>query len=270
MFMSLRGGLQQLANAIDRALARRKVVALRLLRARRSVLTPTATRFVLSDGGSIIADDIVFATPSYVTADLVQQIDPMLASRLRAIRYVSTATVSLGFKRSEITHPMQGAGFIVPSSEGRRITACSWSSEKFDHRAPGRLRPPARLHRRRLAEDLAEQNEAALVASPAKSCSTIMGITATPCWPRPTAGTKPTRNTTSATSERIAEIERTLSNVSRPVSRRRRLPRLRHSRLHSERDERRAVDRRNESTPTIPTGTTICQFALDPRRTSKC
>src|ERR1019366_9914527 len=178
MFMSLRGGLQQLADALIAQLPRQS------LRPGCCVLTvhPDGKRYkvVLGDGGSIIADDVVFATPSYVTADLVQQVDPMLASRLRTIRYVSTATVSLGFKRSDISHPMRGAGFIVPRTEGRRITAGSWSSVKFNHRAPDDCVLLRVFIGGALAEELAEQDEAALVQLAREELQAIMRITATP------------------------------------------------------------------------------------------
>ena len=178
MFMTLQGGLEQLSNAIIDRLSPAS------LRAGCCVLsvTPHGSRYqlTLGDGGTILADDIVFATPSYVTADLVQQIDPLLASRLRDIRYVSTATVSLGFKRSQVDHPMRGAGFIVPRSEGRRITACSWSSEKFNHRAPEDSVLLRVFIGGALAEHFAEQDDAALIDLAREELRLIMGITAEP------------------------------------------------------------------------------------------
>ena len=178
MFMTLRGGLKQLADTL---VAQLPPSSLRLGRCVVS-LHPEAGRYrvLLNDGASILADDVVFATPSYVTADLVQQVDSALASRLRNIRYVSTATVSLGFKRSEIQHPMQGAGFIVPRSEGRRITACSWSSTKFDHRAPADCVLLRVFIGGALAEDLAEQDESSLIQLAREELKIIMGISADP------------------------------------------------------------------------------------------
>src|ERR1035438_3983436 len=90
MFMSLRGGLQKLSDALVARLVPGS------LRTGCSVLSVSLEgdryKVVLGDGSHLEADNIVFASPSYVTADLVQTIDPLLASRLRAIRYVSTAT----------------------------------------------------------------------------------------------------------------------------------------------------------------------------------
>jgi protoporphyrinogen/coproporphyrinogen III oxidase len=178
MFMSLRGGLKQLADAL---IAQLPPTSLRIGRCVMSV-HPEAGRYrvLLDDNSSILADDVVFATPSHVTADLVQQIDSALASRLRSIRYVSTATVSLGFKRSDIHHPMVGAGFIVPRTEGRRITACSWSSAKFKHRAPEDCVLLRVFIGGAGAEELAEQDVPHLIQLAREELQTIMGISAAP------------------------------------------------------------------------------------------
>ena len=210
MFMSLRGGLQQLADAIVAELPENA------LRVGCGVLTVSSLdgryKVVLSNGTSILADDVVFATPSYVTADLVQQVDPMLASRLREIRYVSTATVSLGFKRSDISHPMKGAGFIVPKSEGRRITACSWSSEKFNNRAPGDCVLLRVFIGGSLAEDLAEQDEAALVELAREELRVIMGITATPVLTGAYRWHKANPQYDLGHGKRVAEIEHAVTH----------------------------------------------------------
>jgi oxygen-dependent protoporphyrinogen oxidase len=167
----------------------------------------------LSDGSSLLADDVVFATPSYVTADLIEPIDAVLAARVRAIRYVSTATVSLGFRRSEVAHPLQGAGFIVPRSEGRRITACSWSSVKFDYRAPEDSVLLRVFIGGALAEELAEQDEDALVKLAREELQVILGITATPVLAKAYRWHKANPQYDIGHQERIAEIEQSLTNL---------------------------------------------------------
>ena len=186
MFMTLRGGLQQLVDAIVSRLHPQTVLL------NRHVLTVTQDkeqyRIAFEDGSCILADDIVFATPAYVIADLLQQIDPVLALKLRAIRYVSTATVSLGFRNSDINFPLDGFGFVVPHKENRQITACSWSSTKFNHRAPEGYALIRVFLGGARAEALAEQDEAALVELARLELFASMGISATPvlskvyCW----------------------------------------------------------------------------------------
>jgi len=211
MFMTLRGGLQQLSDALA---ARLPETNLRV-GCRAISVSRYAERYKidLSDGSSLLADDVVFATPSFVTADLVEQLDPTLAERLRAIRYVSTATVSLGFRRSEIAHPLQGAGFIVPPGEGRRITACSWSSAKFNHRAPEDCVLLRVFIGGALAEELAEQDEAALVQLAREELQVILGIAATPVLARAYRWSKANPKYDLGHEERVAEIERSLPNL---------------------------------------------------------
>ena len=178
MFMTLRGGLQQLSDAVVSKLDPK---ALRLNCRVLSVDTHIDQyRLALSDGSRILADDIIFATPADVTAELIQQIDSELASKLRAVRYVSTATVSLGFKSSEIAFPLDGFGFVVPHSENRKITACSWSSSKFNHRTPEGCALVRVFVGGARAEFLAEQDEGRLVHLARQELRAIMGITATP------------------------------------------------------------------------------------------
>ncbi len=83
-------------------------------------------------------DAVVLAIPAFTTATLLEAIEPQLAELCKAIRYTSTATVSLGYRRADIVgqHDFDGFGFVIPKSENRKILACTWTSTKFNHRAP--------------------------------------------------------------------------------------------------------------------------------------
>ena len=212
MFTSLRHGLTQLPDAL---IARLPPESLRLGRCVLAV-HPEHDRYrvLLSDGSSILADDIVFATPSHITADLVQQFDPLLATLLSGIRYVSTATVSLGFRRSDIRHPMRGSGFIVPHTEGCSITACSWASEKLRHRAPDDCALLRIFIGGSLAEDLAEMDEDSLVTLALNELRAIMGISATPLLTKVYRWHKGVPQYDLGYEVRIGEIERRLQMLS--------------------------------------------------------
>lgn len=206
VFMTLRGGLQQLSDAVISELHPK---ALRLNCCVESVeIYAGQYRLALSDGSYILADDIVFATPAYVTAELIRQVDSALASKLEAIRYVSTATVSLGFKNSEIEAPPDGFGFVVPHSENRKITACTWSSLKFNHRAPEGYALIRVFIGGARAEALAEQGEAALVHLARQELCAIMGITATPVLAKVYRWYKATPQYDVGHQARISEIDK--------------------------------------------------------------
>ena len=81
-------------------------------------------------------DAVILATPSGSAARLLQPIDAELARQLRSIEHSGTAVVSLGYDRSQVGHPLLGAGAVVPAIEQSPILAVSFSSQKYAHRAP--------------------------------------------------------------------------------------------------------------------------------------
>ena len=90
----------------------------------------------LEDGSEYQADAVIIATPGAITTKILQPVAPDSAELLKSINYVSTATVTLGYKKEGFSHPLDGFGFVVPKKEGRSILACTWTSSKFPHRAP--------------------------------------------------------------------------------------------------------------------------------------
>jgi len=139
LFMTLRGGLAELVEAIVRRLTgslRLNNPAARLELVADGPGGRSGYRVYPASGQPLWADAVVLATPSYAAADLLQPLQPALSARLRAIRYVSTATLSLGYQRREFEHPLNGFGFVVPRREATRLMACTWTSTKFSHRAP--------------------------------------------------------------------------------------------------------------------------------------
>jgi oxygen-dependent protoporphyrinogen oxidase len=178
MFMTLRHGVQQLTEALTAQCdAHALRVNQRVVRVQR---VGDAYAIWLDDGARLDADAVVFATPSYVTAALVRGFDSELAAQLARIRYVSTATVSLGYKRGEVAHPLKGFGFVVPRSEHRKILACTWSSTKFNFRAPDEHVLLRVFIGGAHNEALAEQDEATLIQAARDELRAILGIDAAP------------------------------------------------------------------------------------------
>ncbi|MBZ0294198.1 MAG: protoporphyrinogen oxidase, partial [Anaerolineae bacterium] len=133
-FMSFYNGTQELIDA----LAPRLKGDLRLKTGVTRIERQPDGRYTLylDDGGQWQADAVVLATPAYVSADLVRDLAPEAAATLESIRYVSTGTISLAFRESDLPRPLHGFGLVIPSSEKRPINAITISSTKFDHRAP--------------------------------------------------------------------------------------------------------------------------------------
>ncbi len=102
----------------------------------RDDMTHNAWSVMLDSGEQIEADAIILATPAFVSGALIEEFAPDLAAELAAIEYVSTATVTMAFPESELPRSLDGYGYVIPRSEGRKALACTWTSTKFPHRAP--------------------------------------------------------------------------------------------------------------------------------------
>ena len=90
----------------------------------------------LSNSEQLQADGIILAVPAYVSAALLSSMGKDLPDLLLSIPYVSTATVSLAYKKDAFGHTLKGFGFVVPRKENRRIMAATWTSSKFSFRSP--------------------------------------------------------------------------------------------------------------------------------------
>ena len=91
---------------------------------------------VQTSTGPLTADAVILAVPAYEAARLVDPLHAELGGMLKGIRYVSTATVSMAYLRADVPLDLDGFGVLIPSTEKRRLIACTWSSVKFKHRAP--------------------------------------------------------------------------------------------------------------------------------------
>ncbi len=136
IFMTFREGMCELTKALadyigsENLITGRKAVSLRENSGKGFTL-------LLDDAGAITADACILATaPSHATAEIVRDIDPGLTDILLKIPYVSSATISLGYKREKFSHPLQGFGVLVSRQEKLQVKAISWCSTKFAYRSP--------------------------------------------------------------------------------------------------------------------------------------
>ncbi len=131
---SFRSGMQQLPRALGAALGD----------AFRGGVTVTAVkpqddgwRIQFANGDTPIdAKTVLTAVPTRETGRLWADVEPSIPRLLEAIPYPPVAEVFLGFKREQVSHPLDGFGFLVPQLEPRSILGTLWSSTLFPGRAP--------------------------------------------------------------------------------------------------------------------------------------
>jgi protoporphyrinogen/coproporphyrinogen III oxidase len=93
----------------------------------------------ISAGGGeeiIEAGQMILATPTNVSAKLLNNVDVSFERGLGGIVYAPVAIVSLGYRKSDVGHTLEGFGFLVPRSAGLNILGSVWNSSLFPGRAP--------------------------------------------------------------------------------------------------------------------------------------
>ena len=101
--------------------------------------TPGGYRLHTSTG-DLDSDMVVLATPAFVSADILHDLDQSVAQILATIAYPHVSVVCLGYEKEKVSHKLDGFGFLVPHKEHRKILGTLWDTSIFDNRAaPGRV-----------------------------------------------------------------------------------------------------------------------------------
>jgi oxygen-dependent protoporphyrinogen oxidase len=134
LFRALRGGMAELVDAIVHRLPAGSL----LLETPAAAMRRQRSGWLVSAGGEgFEAASVILAAPAYVAASLLRTVDDSAANVCATVPYVSTATVALGWARTDVEHPLAGSGFVVARRHNAlRITACTWVSSKWESRAP--------------------------------------------------------------------------------------------------------------------------------------
>lgn len=88
------------------------------------------------NGSSQKVDAVVVATESYAAAQLCEQLSPKMAKAYAGIPNLTSSTCSFAFKAEDVNVPQEGFGTLVPAVENRALLAATWSSTKWENRAP--------------------------------------------------------------------------------------------------------------------------------------
>jgi oxygen-dependent protoporphyrinogen oxidase len=94
-------------------------------------------RLKTQDGATLDAERLVIATSARAAARLLTPVCGPAAAQLKAANTVSSVTVSLGYARASIAHPLDATGFVVATDDQQHgLRACTFVSSKFDARVP--------------------------------------------------------------------------------------------------------------------------------------
>ncbi len=92
---------------------------------------------VTTSSGEFEHSSVIYCGTAYKLAELkIESQTPLNFSTFSEIRYAPVASVVLGFRREDVTHPCEGFGMLIPKIEGFRILGTIFSSSLFPNRAP--------------------------------------------------------------------------------------------------------------------------------------
>ncbi len=83
-----------------------------------------------------VYDGVVVACQSFAAAKLLEKLDVGISRLLRKIEYAPIVVAHLGYKKENVSHELQGFGYLVPRGENVRQLGALWSSSLFSGRAP--------------------------------------------------------------------------------------------------------------------------------------
>ncbi len=177
--VSIRGGLGMLVSALERELHDRIRTGVGVTQLQRR---GRGWELTLSDGTRTFADAVICALPAHAAAELLQSVEPRLASRLLAINYNSIATVTMAYKLGEVPPLPNSTGFVVPSIEHRPLMATTFSSRKYADRAPFGYMTLRAFIGGRNGQAQVSSDDKSLGALVKREFRDILGITAEPAF----------------------------------------------------------------------------------------
>jgi protoporphyrinogen/coproporphyrinogen III oxidase len=126
-FVSIARGTAALVEAIVARLKRTSVVTAHARRVASGYRVETSA-------GDLDADAVVLAVPAFAAADLLVGLDLDIAELHAEIPYASSVVVTLAFREEDAG--FDGYGYVVPRAEGADALAATWSTRKWEGRAP--------------------------------------------------------------------------------------------------------------------------------------
>jgi oxygen-dependent protoporphyrinogen oxidase len=102
----------------------------------RIIKTPQGYQVEFSGKPSEIFSAIVVAIPAFAAAQILRDADRQLSDLLGQIPYASLAVCGFGYSGDKRAQELDGFGFLVPRTEGKRILGSIWTSSIFQDQAP--------------------------------------------------------------------------------------------------------------------------------------
>jgi len=177
--VSLKNGMGQLIDALVEQLTGDLILGKSISRGMMHH-APIGYSIELDDGEAISAQHIILTTPADITANLLNDLAPESANGLDQLRQEGVGSISLAYPKADVSHPMDAYGIVIPSSEKRRIDGITWTSNKWEHRAPKEVALMRAFFGGPYTRDMLTKSDDEILFIVRGELQEIMGITAEP------------------------------------------------------------------------------------------
>ncbi len=131
-FFGIGGGMERLVTALASSLGDIRTST------RVESLSATLDGWrIEADGTGSDFDGVVLAVPPFIASELLHSIAYQASLRLKEISFAPATVVALVYRAGDVEPPGDLSGCLVPSSQGRTITAGAWFSSKWPHARSG-------------------------------------------------------------------------------------------------------------------------------------
>jgi len=213
LFVSFVDGMQELLSALQRQIQTSGEIR---FSTRVDSLQQTDSGWELKTGTKREQfDGVVLALPPRSTSFLLSPLHRECAERIGQIESASSAIVLTGHPLSQIEHPMDSFGLVIPHREKRQILATSFLSRKFPGRAPdgkiclrtfvgGAMQPEA-----------LDRTDGEMIETVLKELRSIFGVTGAPDFAVVARYPQAMPQFTVGHLERVQEIRRLAGSLNR-------------------------------------------------------
>jgi oxygen-dependent protoporphyrinogen oxidase len=176
---TFRSGMAALPERLARELKERIGYGIEIRSIAESTNESGRWRISLSSGEKIETEHLILAVPAYAAAELLSGVRPQLASRLSSIEYGQACAIGLAYSRSQVSHCLDGFGYMAPRREGLRTICSFWNSSLFSGRAPnGKVVMTSFV--RNSAADFSDLRTQTVIARVAEENAEVLGISGPP------------------------------------------------------------------------------------------
>jgi protoporphyrinogen/coproporphyrinogen III oxidase len=137
-YVGFRYGMPTLTNALADRLHEETVKGARIVQVKRHNDHWLLTMYIGTEARYFVCDKIIFATPAHALSDMLigDNHDNDLTT-IAEMPYAPLTVLNMGFRKADLAHKLDSAGFIVHKSESNSLLGVMFTSSILSERTPG-------------------------------------------------------------------------------------------------------------------------------------